>query len=134
METALRIAEIVGNLIGPLASWIASLIAAGKSPEEAAEIVRRDIEDRRAQIAANRAAVDDALDRKHADPEDLEGDASRHARLAAVGSSLTRADIRSLLGATTLSQRAVILDELRLWEAPTTPPIRVPDDPYGGDE
>ena len=61
---ALSVAEVVGKLGVAIYSWVADLIEAGKTPEEAEAIIRRDIVDRRAAIAAQRAAVDEAMKRK----------------------------------------------------------------------
>ena len=61
----MEILSIIAGLVVPIGRWIAELIEAGNTPEQAAEIVRRDFEDRRAEIAANRAGVDAALDAKH---------------------------------------------------------------------
>lgn len=58
-------AEMIGRLTMSVVQWVASLIEAGKTPEEAEEIVRTEIDDRRAEIAARRAANDEALRRKH---------------------------------------------------------------------
>ena len=58
------IIEVAAKVLPALVEWIGSLLQAGKTPEEAEAIIRRDIEDRRAEIAANRAAVDDAMRRK----------------------------------------------------------------------
>ena len=63
----MEILSIIAGLVVPIGRWIAELIEAGSTPEEAGDIVRRDIEDRRAEIAANRADVDAALDAKHGD-------------------------------------------------------------------
>lgn len=65
METIIKVAEVIGRLAGPLGSLIGGLIAAGKSPEEAEEIVRRDIESRRKEYLAEKAADEAALERKH---------------------------------------------------------------------
>lgn len=58
------IVEVAAKLLPPLVRWIVELVEAGETPEEAEAIIRRDIEDRRAEIAANRAKVDEAMRRK----------------------------------------------------------------------
>lgn len=65
MSEWIKIAEIAGRLTVSLVGWIVSLVEAGQSPEEAEGTIRTEIEDRRAEIAAKRAANDEAIKRKH---------------------------------------------------------------------
>ena len=59
--------EIGGRVLPSVISWISDMIAAGKSPDEAEEIVQRDIKSRRAEYVTGRDADMDALDEKWAD-------------------------------------------------------------------
>ncbi len=52
----------IGKTLGEV---IAALVAAGMSHDEAAEVIRRDLESRLAQVRADRAARDAEFARKH---------------------------------------------------------------------
>lgn len=58
IEAGAKVLPSVINLIG-------SLVAMGKTPDEAAEIVKRDLESRQAAYEAAKAADDAALEAKH---------------------------------------------------------------------
>jgi hypothetical protein len=57
------------EIIGLVGKWIVDLVSTGLSHDDAVEVIKRDIESRRVQIAADRAKIDDAFKRKHG--EDL---------------------------------------------------------------
>ncbi len=64
----LQVIQLVAGLIPTVVSTIDALIKAGHSPEEAAAIVKRDIESRRAEYEKARDADVAALDAKHGVP------------------------------------------------------------------
>jgi hypothetical protein len=64
-KSALKTAIRVGSAILPdIVSWVGDLIEAGMSPDEAEEVVKRDIESRRAVYQRERDADLAALDAK----------------------------------------------------------------------
>ena len=60
--------EIGARLLPSLISLAQGLIAAGHSPEEAEEIIRKDIESRRSEYEREKAEDEAALRAKHGQP------------------------------------------------------------------
>jgi len=68
MNAAVDIITRVIGLLPLLWKWIEALMNAGKSLEEAEEIVKRDIQSRLEEVRANRAERDAEFERKHGEP------------------------------------------------------------------
>ena len=60
-----EIVKVGIDLLPAVTDLVGSLIAMGKSKEEAAEIVKRDLQSRQAAYEAAKAADDQALEDKH---------------------------------------------------------------------
>lgn len=101
ISDVLRAAEIAGRLVPIIIEWVRALIGAGNSDEGAERIVRLSITDRTDEIARNRAAVDEALAKKHG-----------RAPPAALAHSLDRSDVQAFLAAASPAVRAIIAAEL----------------------
>lgn len=71
-QTVRTVAEIAGSLLPDLIAWIKSLIDLGKSPSEAAEIVRRDIRSRVEEYEKAKAADEAALEAKYGREDESE--------------------------------------------------------------
>lgn len=64
MEVLTAIAQLLPSLGG----WIADLVSSGMSHDDAAKVIKRDIESRRAEVAADREKRAEEFRKKHGEP------------------------------------------------------------------
>lgn len=65
MSTGSDVISVISAVVPALGELAAALIALGSSPEEAAEIIERDLISRREQYEAEKAEDEAALEAKH---------------------------------------------------------------------